>query len=99
MGIAHPLTKWQTTRAMTPRPLTLTTPERTLPGNDALRQLLERDERDHRWLASKTTFSASHIWRVIHEGRRISETLADQLAAIFGVPATTFLDPEATDGR
>lgn len=77
---------------MTTSTRSLTTQPRT--GAEALKALLEEHERDFAWLASKTGFSQSHLWRVANEGRRISPELAAKLAEVFSVPASTFLESE-----
>lgn len=73
---------------MTTHTRSLTT--ETLMGHALLRALLAEDERDARWLAGKTGYSPSHIWRVVHEGRRISDDLGARLGDLFGVEPARF---------
>lgn len=61
------------------------------PGAETLKALLTEHERDFSWLASKTGYSQSHLWRVVNEGRRISEDLALKLADVFGESPEAFL--------
>lgn len=63
-------------------------------GADAIREKLDADERDLKWLSRHTGWSYTHLWRVMNEGRAISPDLAERLATLFGVPASTFL-PES----
>lgn len=73
---------------MTTHTRSLTT--ETLMGHTLLRALLAEGERDARWLAGKTGYSPSHIWRVVHEGRRISDDLGARLGDLFGVEPSRF---------
>lgn len=64
-------------------------------GQVVLLKLLERDERNLAWLARKTGWSLSHLYRVTIGERPVSRDLAAVLAELFGVPIETFVDDEA----
>jgi plasmid maintenance system antidote protein VapI len=66
-------------------------------GADALRELMERNERSSGWLAKRLDCSQSHAWKLIVGQRAITSATAEKLAEIFAVPATTFAQPEGTD--
>lgn len=56
-----------------------------------MRRLLEQHERDIAWLARKLGRDQSHMWRVVNGERPLTRFMADEMAALFEVPASTFL--------
>lgn len=62
---------------------------------EALRRLLEDDDRNVTWLAKKTGLSVSHLFRVLEGERAISLNLAVKLSTLFGVPVSKFVESEA----
>lgn len=62
---------------------------------EALKRLLEADDRNVTWLAKKTGLSVSHCFRVAAGERPISAELAGKLGELFGVPASTFIQGDA----
>lgn len=67
---------------------------RTLTPVEVIQHHLDTDERDLKWLSRHTGWSYTHLWRVMKDGRAISPDLANRLAELFGVPASTFLQEE-----
>lgn len=60
-------------------------------GAEALRRLLNENDRDMAWLARRTGRSKSYIWRVVQGERPLTRPLAEACAEVFGVPVAELL--------
>lgn len=70
-----------------------TEPGRETPG-EAIRRLLDADERNLTWLSRKTGLSVGHLFRVTTGERPVTANLASKLAEVFGVQVETFVQGE-----
>lgn len=60
------------------------------PG-EAIDRLTREQGRTKWWVAKNLGTHPSHLSKLISGERRITPSVADRLAALFGVPASTFL--------
>lgn len=58
---------------------------------------LAADERNLAWLARKLGHSVPYVYRMSTGERRITEAVADKLAALFDAPASIFLVRKSDD--
>lgn len=62
-----------------------------------LREFLDSRGTKYSWVAERLGLNPSHFSRILDGARALTDENAAKLAELFNVPASTFLDSEATE--
>lgn len=74
-------------------------PESTLSMINPLRAFLDARGIRYIWAAERLGITPSHLTRLMDSERPLTAVMADRLAALFDVPASTFLPESREEGE